>query len=349
MNVILKPLFTKLFNINGFTLILSWVILMLTCTTMAQDPVFSRYSANPQSDNPAFTGGARNTSVYAVYRNQYPSLTTNYLTYAIGGSTFIDELNSGFGISALYDDSADGLYKTISAKLNYSYRLQLANGSYLNAGLALGFGRTEVDFQRLIFLDQIDPITGPVTGGGLPLPTDELRPAEQFVNYLDMGAGVLFYSQRFYIGSSFDHLNNPNNDFLEASTGSGKGVDGLPLRWTIRGGVTIPLLEQRNKAIISLHPQLLYSRQRDFGQLNAGAYIKYKVVDIGASMRLSGSTADAVILSGGWTIDAVKIYYAYDFTISKLAAVSGGAHEIGINYRIGPEQKVEVECFDFYR
>ncbi len=349
MNVVLKRLFNPIMIINERALLLGWVILLLTFSIQAQDPVFSRYSANPESDNPAFTGGTRNTTVYAVYRNQFPSLSTNYITYALGASTFSEELNSGFGLSALYDDSADGLYKTVTAKLNYSYRLQLTDGAYLNAGLSLGFGRTAVDFDRLIFLDQIDAVNGPISGGGIPFPTDELLPAENSVNYLDMGVGFLFYSKLFYVGASFDHLNNPTNDFFSAPDNPSAGVDGLPLRWTINAGAAIPILESPVATIISVHPQLLYTRQRDFGQLNAGAYVKYKVVDVGAAFRLSGDTADALILSAGLSKDAFKIYYAYDFTVSKLASISGGAHEIGLSYRIGREHEPEIQCFDFYR
>ena len=192
MNVILNRLLTLTFKINVQRVVFSLVLIMLTMTIYAQDPVFSRYSASPESDNPAFTGGTRNTTVYAVYRNQYPSLTSNYVTYAFGGSTYFDDLRSGFGISGLYDDSADGLYRSMSIKLNYSYRLQLSDGAYLNAGLSLGYGRTEVDFERLIFLDQIDPVTGPVSGGGIPFPTRELLPVKDNANYMDMGVGALF-------------------------------------------------------------------------------------------------------------------------------------------------------------
>ena len=349
MNRIPKALFTFPVTINVVFIATGLVSMLLTLPGLAQDPVFSRFTANPQSENPAFTGGSRNTDAYVIYRNQFPSLATNYITYALGASTFIDDLNSGFGLSVLHDDSADGLYQTSSATINYSYRLQLSNGAYVNAGLSLGVGRTEVDFNRLIFLDQIDAVTGPISSGGLPFPTEELFPQEDFVNYLDLGAGFLFYSDQLYVGASFNHLNNPANDFLVNEFETSNGVDGLPLRWSINAGYTIPLIEGRRKTILSIHPSLLYTRQRDFGQLNAGFFAKYKILDVGLTARLSGTTPDAIIASVGVKFGAASLYYAYDFTISKLASLSGGAHEIGLSTRIGPIKEAEVSCFDLFR
>lgn len=349
MNRIFKTLFNLTIVKNGLVLTFSWVFVLLTFVSYGQDPVFSRNTANPEVDNPAFAGSSRNTELHLIYRNQFPSLATNYITYAMGFNTFVDDLNSGFGLSVLYDDSADGLYLTTAAKLNYAYRLQLTDGGYLNAGLSLGFGRTAVDFDRLIFLDQIDEVTGPISGGGLPFPTDEFRPTNDFVNYLDMGAGALFYTDKFYVGGSLNHINNPTNDFLVSELATSPGVDGLPLRWAIRGGAVIPLIESRRETILALHPTALFTKQRSFWQLNAGTYLKYRTVDFGLHGRLSGSTVDAVIASVGVELEPIKFYYAYDLTISKLASFSGGAHEIGLSYRIGPEKVAEVNCFDLYR
>ncbi len=350
MNEILNLLFNlTTTGKNARCILISWVLCFLTYSGWSQDPVFSRYTTNPQIDNPAASGASRNSELYAIYRNQFPALAVNYLTYNIGFSTFFDDLRSGFGLNLLYDDAADGLYTTTMATLSYAYKLQLGEGAYLNAGLSLGLGRTEVAFNKLLFPDQIDPVTGPVSGGGIPFPTDELLPRDNAVTFLDMGAGILLYMNRFFASASFHHLNNPANDFLTAEFNESNGVDGLPLRMSFRGEANLPLLEGRRETIISLHPTVLYTRQRDFGQLNAGAYVRYKDLDVGATLRLSGSTTDAIIPSVGFAFDALRAYYAYDFTISDLAGRSGGAHEIGLRYRIGPERKAEVDCFDLYR
>lgn len=333
---------------NVKSLLVGWCCLLLTFVSFGQDPVFSRQTIHPQYENPAFVGASRNTDFYAVYRNQYPSLTTNYLTYNLGLSTFVDDLSSGFGVGVMHDDSADGLYRTTSIEAQYSYRLQLQDGAYLSSGLSLGYGLTEVDFDRLTFLDQIDPVTGPRFSGGLPVPTGEQRPTDSKVGYLDMGAGVVFYTNKFFVGGGLHHVNNPANDFLVNEFQESTGVDGLPMRWSISAGATIPILETSRELIFAFYPSLFYTRQRDFGQLQVGGFFKYKQLDFGLTTRLSGDTPDAVVGSFGASFGAAKIYYAYDYTISSLGS-SGGAHELGFGYRIGPEYKPEVDCFDLFR
>lgn len=335
-------------SLNVKYYLIGWLSIVLTFVAYGQDPVFSRQTIHPQYENPAFVGASRNTDVYVVYRNQYPSLTTNYLSYNLGVSTFVEDLRSAIGIGILHDDSADGLYRTTSVNAQYAYRLQFGSDAYLNAGLSLGYGFSQVDFNRLTFLDQIDPVTGPRFGGGLPVPSSEFLPSDDRVSYLDMGAGALLYMDKFFIGGALHHVNNPANDFLVNPSEQSKGVDGLPMRWTISAGMTIPILETRRELIFAFYPSLFYTRQRDFGQLQVGGFLKYKKLDFGLTTRISGETADAVVGSLGASFGAMKVYYAYDYTISSLGS-SGGAHEIGFGYRIGPEHKPEVDCFEMFR
>lgn len=325
-----------------------FVLCILTCASQAQDPVFSRYSAHPQSDNPAFTGTSRTTNVYMVYRNQYPAIGSNYVTYALGGATYIDHLRSGFGLSVLYDDSANGLYTTMSATGNYAYRIEIAGDAHLNIGLSLGYGRVDIAYSRLIFPDQIDALEGAISPGGLPYPTNELRPSQDRTDYIDMGVGGLVYMNQWYMGLSLNHLNNPANDFLTDVQNNSVSVDGLPMRWTILAGAELPLIDTYRESILSLQPQILYSRQNGFGQLLLSGYVRYKTVDIGVSYRLSGPTSDAIVLSTGIEWNKMKLYYAYDWTISELAGRTGGAHEIGLSLILKEASERAVDCFNFF-
>ena len=335
--------------LNARLWLVSWCLTIFIVSSQGQDPVFSRYSVHMEQENPAFAGALRQTTAYAVYRNQYPQISTDYVSYAIGGATYLPDLRSGVGISMLFDDSADGFYQNLMVKVNYSYRLPISSNAHLNAGISIGYGRTDINFDRYIFPDQLDPVLGPISPGGTPFPSDELQPAEESADFIDMGAGVILQKPDYYIGFSLHHLNNPNNDFLVSSSNSEITADGLPMRWSFAAGYTLVLLESPRERIWAYHPQVLYTRQADLSQLQIGQFLSYRDFDFGLAYRLSGRTSDALIISAGIGWDHIDIYYAYDLTISSLANRSGGAHEIGIGLRIGEPTEGSVDCFDFYR
>jgi hypothetical protein len=42
---------------------------------------------------------------------------------------------------------------------------------------------------------------------------------------------------------------------------------------------------------------------------------------------------DAVVIILGFQFNRLEVVYSYDFTVSKLGPVSGGAHELALKYR----------------
>jgi type IX secretion system PorP/SprF family membrane protein len=303
-------------------------VLFLSVTTNAQDIIYSQFYAAPLQMNPAFAGNTLAPRVGVNYRNQWPSLKA-YSTYSVSYSQFLEDLNSGIGLMLTTDDAGDGLYKTNRFAVSYAYKLKVNRDFNLKLGLEAGLMQTNVDWNSLIFLDQIDPINGPIDPGGSPFPTEEVAPLDFNRSYFDAAAGILAYGPVFYGGISLKHLSTPDDGILNINTNL---YNGLPMRISVHGGAQIPLGHRNvrdKKAFVS--PNVLFIRQGDFGQVNGGAYFGLGMFFAGVWYRHAFGNQDAVISLVGVKKDLLKIGYSYDATISSLSAVNpGGTHEVSV-------------------
>lgn len=304
----------------------------LTCSSLqAQDfvnNVFSQFYAAPVLLNPAFTGSSFAPRVSLTYRNQWLSLPNAYVTYAAAYDQFFERANSGFGLMAIADQAGDGIWSTAGINASYSYNIQVNDDWNIRGGAQAGYFNTKIDWDRLVFLDQINPLTGPTDGAGNLNPTQQPYPGRQNVSFLDLGFGALVYSEQFYGGMSFHHVNAPN---LALFDGPGnRGV--LPMRFSAHaGGEFFFGKYNKDKARPFISPNVLFTRQKQFNQLNVTAYAGIGPVFGGIGYRHAFGNGDAAIFTGGVRQGVFRFGYSYDLTVSSLGnSRTGGAHEISI-------------------
>lgn len=306
-------------------LFIAVVFIGIPINTSAQDPVFSQYYAAPLQTNPAFTGMTLMPRIGIHYRNQWPNLPNAYATYMATYDQFVPFLNSGFGIAAMGDIAGDGIYKTLSFSGLYSYRLDFGNGYFAKFGLEGTYRQRSLDWNRLVFYDQLDPVTGPNDPSGNPNPSGEAPPEDLVSGNVDFSAGLLLYSPNFYAGFSMNHLNTPDESFLGINNNL---YFGLPMRMSLMAGYQFNW-DSDLEGETYLSPNILYTRQGQFSQLNAGFYGQLGLVFAGAWYRHTSYNPDAVIGLVGVQYGVLKVGYSYDLTISD-AAGFGGAHEISL-------------------
>jgi type IX secretion system PorP/SprF family membrane protein len=294
----------------------------------AQDPIFSQFYATPMQLNPALTGSSFVPRISLNYRNQWPALSNAYVTYSASYDQFFEKAKSGLGFTILADAAGDGSYKTNKIGGSYAYNLEFSRDLYFKAGFEAGIGQVSVDWDQLIFLDQIDPLRGPLDLSGNPFPSQEERPDNLNAYYLDLGAGFVMYTKNFYAGFSAKHVNAPNESLI--ATRSTFGL--VPLRFTVHGGAEISLRNSYNNRDNGtfISPNVMYVRQGEFQQLNIGAYANFESLFGGLWYRHTFTNADAAIILLGAKYKMVKVGYSYDITISKLTNSTGGAHEVSV-------------------
>ncbi len=336
------------------------LLLLLVCgVAQAQDPLFSQFYSTPLVMNPAFAGTTYAPRLSATYRNQWPIHDDNgtaYATYVASYEQFIPAFNSGFGVMVLADAAGDGLLKTTDFSASYAYRIEVNDEFNIRLGINAGFKQSNIDWDRLVFLDQLDPRTGPVDPFGNPNLSNELRPDNLANTIFDVGAGLLAYNSRYYGGISLQHLTTPDEGFFKTNSGL---IDGLPLRTSVHGGAEFVVKEGNKRNPTSfVSPNILFAKQGDQGQVNVGAYYNHGIVFAGGWFRHAFSNADAVIALVGMQYDILKIGYSYDFTVgNSLAARTGGAHEISLVLNFDNSEAVRSkrrserynDCFKIFR
>ncbi len=293
--------------------------------TQAQDPVFSQYYHAPLQSNPAFAGNTDLPRIGVHYRNQWPGLPNAYATYMVSADQFFPALNSGFGLMAMGDVAGDGIYKTLAFSGIYSYRLEISDGLFAKMGIEGTYLQRSLDWNRLVFYDQLDPVTGPNDPAGNPNPTGELPPEDLVRGNLDVSTGLLLYSDLFYAGISLNHLTTPDEGFLHINDNL---YLGLPMRMSAMAGFHFGF-DNNLQGETFVSPNVLYTRQGGFSQLNAGFYGQLGLIFAGAWFRHAGDNPDAVIGLVGVQQGIFKMGYSYDLTISG-ASGFGGAHEVAL-------------------
>lgn len=317
---------------------------------MGQDPLFSQFYAAPLQVNPALAGNAYSPRVALNYRNQWTAISGGaYRTFAASYDQYLDALNSGVGLFLLTDDAGDGILRTVKASGTFAYRLQLSSEWYVKFGVEGGYTQSRLDWSKLLFLDQIDPILGPISQGGSPIPTQEQIPDQLSRSSIDLGTGLLIYNRSFYAGLSIKHINQPDNTFLNIN--DNLNAPSLT-RLTIHAGGEFPLGPGNiggGSSFIS--PNVMYASQGNVRQLNAGMYASFGMLFGGAWVRHAFGNPDAVIGLIGMQFDEFKVGYSFDATISELQlSNTGGTHEISLSINFRQRKGTDYnDCLQMFR
>ena len=91
----------------------------------AQDVHFSQFYANPLYLNPAFAGSLICPRIITNFREQWPSVSGDYMSYSASFDQHFDAISGGLGVLFLGDQAALGTVKTNALSLIYSYKLDL--------------------------------------------------------------------------------------------------------------------------------------------------------------------------------------------------------------------------------
>lgn len=287
---------------------------------IAQDPIFSQFYAMPLQINPGFAGTALAPRAGLAYRNQWTGFQNAYRTYAAYYEQSFDRLNSGIGFHLEGDNAGDGIFKTNRFSAMYAYRLKVNDFIALKLGLEMGVHQVNLNWDKLVFPDQIDNLDGYIYN------TEEIRPDQTNRTELDISSGLLLLSEKFYLGVGLKHLNTPSQSILRLNKNL---LRGLPIRYTFHGG-TEWVVKQGNKRQEAsfVSPNFLYVAQGPYQQLNVGAYVSLGPVFAGSWFRHTFGNADAVILLAGFRAEPFKIGISYDATVSGLANNAGGTFEL---------------------
>ena len=286
----------------------------------AQDPEFSQFYATPMLLNPAFAGTARGPRVVLANRNQWTSQSGHYETQAISYDQYFRPSKEEWarhperpaGREHLWHDKADRLLC-----LPAIHQREVS----LRMGLEASYRQRSLDWGGLSFGDMIDKVQGFI------YETAE-TPRGDILRTVDFGAGLLAFTEKFYLGVAGHHLNEPDESLV-------LGVSALPMKLTAHGGAKLPLQRSVRGVEAWISPNVLFRKQGEFTQLNVGLYVNKGPLVAGVWHRgyFSEDTRDALIVLLGVQTETMRFGYSYDITISQLTPATGGTHEITLGMR----------------
>ncbi len=304
----------------------------------AQDPQFSQFYSNPLYLGPSFAGAVEGSRVATSYRNQWWESTSPFRAYSISYDHYFSTFNSGVGIIAYRDVAGSSNLGSTNIGLQYSYNFQIFNILHIRPGLAFYYVQHGLN-GNLLFIDNI---IHPSDNTGAPVP------ASSTSHDIDVGASALIYSKKFWLGSTFDHLLEPNISLYSSESY-------LPIKYTVYGGYEFrrkgKLLKPSDETMTFA---FMYKQQSTIQQLDIGVYWHNYPLVLGLWYRglpgLNSQRGDAMIFLVGIKTRQFNIGYSYDFTISNLLSSVRGSHEISATFKFLLPKRVKkggVPCPEF--
>jgi type IX secretion system PorP/SprF family membrane protein len=289
------------------------ILSIATYTASAQqDPHYTQNQFNSNLLlNPAYAGtDPDNTSIGLRYRTQWVQFDGAPETFSFIGDTRIKRL----GIGASLNMDKIGINRSFTGDANISYHVPVGSSNdQLSFGMKLGYSSVKADFTQLTGITPGDPL---------------YVPGAAKIAYPFIGAGLLYYTPKFYIGASMPQYGFNDNT-----------VTGNKFSAThsyLYGGYRAKLNDD-----IEMRPAVLLKYQSKAPlELDIAVDTWYRrLVGFGVGYR----TGDAVnfMIKGNYK----KVYggYSYDMNISKLRVFNTGSHEIFLGYRIPRKAKGEAD------
>jgi len=283
--------------------ILLFLSIFAGLSASAQDPHFTQYFSNPLFLNPAYTGSVGCSRVALNFRDQWPQLSGNYVTYSASYDQYVKPLHGGLGIQVMTDRAGGGSLITSSVCGIYSFNINIKNYLHIRPAVSIGMGVKQIDWSEF--------------GNGF-IATTPNPPSNKY--YFNAAAGLLVSYKNFTGGFSYDHINKPDIGFYSTSR--------LPSKITVHCNYQINMNEN-----MYLNPSVIFAKQQDMEELLLGLMMKASFIKAGTGLRIGFNNPDAILLMLGFCSEKFSIGYSYDMTVSKLSNSTGGAHEISAIFK----------------
>jgi len=316
-------------------------MLSLFEVTRGQDINYSQYFSTPMYYNPAFTGISTGLRARFLFRDQWPVLPVDIKSYYFSADLGDRNLpgSGGFGIMISQDNPGVGLINTLNAALTIGVRIPITSFMVAQVGIKAAVMQRRVNWDDLVFADQLDPKWGNIYQTSFVPPDANKRVVPDFA-----AGGILQFmntnaSITGNVGFAVDHIFQPDVGFLSV------GPSPYPRKWVAHGdvviatgpGVSSSTLYQGSNEPLRINIGALYQNQGGQNSLQVGLNLLKFNIYLGAWFKttMTGVVNNSVALLAGYRFMfmediSLKFIYSYDLQISGALNGTGGAHEISL-------------------
>lgn len=273
-----------------------------------QDAMFTQYMFNGLVLNPAYAGSHEALSATALLRKQWVNVDGAPSTQTLSMHTPYEAKRMGFGLQLVHDKI--GVSNETNIYGSYSYWVPMGNGR-LSMGLQAGVNMLRSEFDELVLINEGDP-------GFDDASFSAVKP--------NFGAGLYYYTDRFYVGLSAPRLLRNNYGQLPSSVSTNDFSFRQERHYYLTAGYLFELSPN-----VKLKPSFLVKQVSNAPvevDLNANVLFVDRLW-LGVSLR-SGDSFD--FLAQFLVNNQLSIGYAYDLTTSSLKSQTSGSHEVMVNY-----------------
>lgn len=273
-----------------------------------QDAQYTQYMYNTIVVNPAYAGSRETMNINALYRTQWLGLTGAPRTMTLAGHTPLSNENIGIGVSLMRDEI--WIQTQTQFNVDFAYTIKTDSLGKLAFGLKAGGQLLNVDFSRT---NPEDPSDGNFYGNNID---NRFAP--------NIGAGIYYYTDKFYIGYSAPSLLRTN--YYKEEDGQESYVAKKRINHYLISGYVFDL-----NPTLKFKPAVLLKAVSGAPlQIDTSLnFLFNEKLTVGVAYRWSAAMSGLV---GFQISDKMMIGYAYDWETSKLNNFNSGSHELFLRF-----------------
>lgn len=282
-----------------------------------QDPQFSHNMFTQLAVNPGFAGSQGMLSAGMINRQQWMGFPGNPKTTLFSVHSPVKPFGISSGVGITFMDDRLGFEKNGSFNLNYAYRLGIGKGN-LGIGLNVGFLSKAIDPGEVGWIKPDDK------GADEAIPTAAVK---SFVPG-DLGFGLFYNTDKYYVGVSSTHLIKRTVDFGDAV------LTHLQRHYYATAGYQFKL----SNPVYEIQPSVFVKSDGASYQTDVNVLVLYNKRFWGG---VSYRPGDAVVVLVGTELPmGLRLGISYDITTSPIGAYSNGTFEfmLGYNLEVGTDK-----------
>ena len=324
----------------------------------AQDVTFSQFLYSPSYYNPAATGIDRGLIGTVNYRRALMYLPSRFETYAVGLDQSIHDTDikgiGGVGLFVINNQEGEASLNTLAFGIPISGRVDLTDHWVLQAGIAPVIYQKTINWDHLIFGDQLNPYYGIV----LPQSTVTLQNAAPSISFFDFDVGLWarwesdpsfqanVFNDVFDIGISAQHVPEPNQSFfMEKSK--------LPTKYVLMARYSHAISDYR-MVDSKIQPVFMFEKQGTMQDFVAGVNYARPGFNVGGFFRREQNSllsfSELIFLAGvdvslnSDMLSSMRINYSVDVTMLNSKRKGNLSHEVSLIFHLPSLHRSKSPC-----
>jgi len=295
---------------------ISILLLSVFQLSAQQEAMFTHYTFNQLSINPAYAGTREGINLVALHRSQWVAFEGAPLSQVISGDMALN--NQNFGIGLNINNDKIGPTRNTGIAGDFSYKLKIGDNGKLALGIKAAVNFVSVGLTDLKIVETNDAAFSENV-------SNEILP--------NFGFGAYYYTKKYYVGISTPQLLQNGFETNDPTTGT-VAIANNQRHYYLLGGASFDI-----NTDLQIEPST-------FVRLTAGAPLSFDLTALfkykerfwaGPIYRYNDSFG---LMLGMGIIENLELGYAFDWSYTNTTATyNSGSHEIMLKYQIPSNSK----------